>query len=111
MKDKDLYDEINSIKKIMERSSKFISLSGLSGILAGVYALIGAGLAFYIIYGGSCSTPLFLGLKTGSLNSLIAVATSVLISSLITGYILTSRKAKKKGQPIWGSTSRALLFN
>ncbi len=50
MEDKDLYDEINSIKKIMERSTKFISLSGLSGIMAGVYALIGAGIAYKILY-------------------------------------------------------------
>jgi len=110
VKEKEIEDELVSIRSMMERSSKFISLSGLSGILAGVYALIGAGLAFYIIYGGSCSSPMFLGLETSSLNSLIAVALAVLIASLVTGYILTGRKAKRKGQPVWGKISRALLF-
>ena len=111
MKEKEIEDELVSIRSMMERSSKFISLSGLSGVLAGVYALVGAALTFYIIYGGSCYSPMFLGLETGSLISLIIVAAAVLIASLITGYILTSRKAKKKGQPIWGNTSRGLLFN
>src|ERR1700755_2286839 len=34
--------EISDIKRIMERSSRFISLSGLSGIAAGLCALTGA---------------------------------------------------------------------
>jgi general stress protein CsbA len=111
VEEKQIQDDLASIRSLMERSSKFISLSGLSGILAGIYALIGAGLAFYIIYGGSCSSPIFLNLETGSLNSLISVASAVLIASLVTGYILSTRKAKRKGQPIWSNTSRTLLFN
>jgi hypothetical protein len=116
----------------MERSSKFISLSGLSGILAGVYALIGAGLAYYFIYiavpdynilvnkndnapvtglfyGGE-GVGYYLGLAF-NLNKLIFVALLVLIASLVTGYFLTSRKAKKNGQPIWGKTSQVMLFH
>ncbi len=95
----------------MERSSKFISLSGLSGILAGVYALTGAAVAFCLI-----REPLnyqqipFLHLL-GLLPYLMGIALVVLIASIATGVLLTYRKAKKKGQPIWGKTSRDLLFN
>ena len=39
-------DDISEIKNMMSRSSRFISLSGISGILAGCYALIGASLAY-----------------------------------------------------------------
>ena len=44
--------DIESIRQLMERSVKFVSLSGLSGILAGIYALIGAALAYLQIYSG-----------------------------------------------------------
>ena len=35
-------DELQHIKRMMERSSRFISLSGFSGIAAGFCALVGA---------------------------------------------------------------------
>jgi hypothetical protein len=43
-------NDISEIKNMMNRLSRFISLSGLSGILAGVYSLIGAYFAYRIIY-------------------------------------------------------------
>ena len=42
-------EDLQAIREIMERSSKFLSLSGLSGIFAGVCALIGAAIAWFII--------------------------------------------------------------
>ena len=41
--------DLQHIKKMMERSSRFISLSGLSGIAAGVCALTGAWFANDVI--------------------------------------------------------------
>lgn len=35
-------ESVNEIKELMERSSKFVSLSGMTAVLAGVYALVGA---------------------------------------------------------------------
>ena len=49
-------ETIQDIKRMMERSSRFISLSGLSGIAAGTCALIGAYIArqwfidYYAVY-------------------------------------------------------------
>ena len=42
-------EDLQTIREIMERSSKFLSLSGLSGIFAGVCALIGAAIAWFFI--------------------------------------------------------------
>ena len=125
MKDKDLYDEINSIKKIMERSTKFISLSGLSGILAGVYALVGAGLTYNILppfaitrYSNvevdrNSSVGLFYGsaYKYNYIEILFFIASAVLILSIGTGIWLTARKAARNGQTVWNQSSRALLKN
>jgi hypothetical protein len=111
MKEKEIQDDLASIRSMMERSSKFISLSGLSGILAGLYALAGAGFAWSVLYNGTVSFE-----RTGHLNysaeiELLIAALLVLIASIVTGYILSSAKARRKGQPIWGNTSKALLFN
>jgi hypothetical protein len=127
VKEEEIQDELVSIRKLMERSSKFISLSGLSGILAGVYALIGAGFAYYFHYVGipepdaimphnSSKYFFYSGDSSGyafriNIPPLLIIAFFVLVASLVTGYILTSRKAKKNGQPIWGKTSQAMLFH
>jgi len=46
MEPKDYLKDISEIKQLMNKSSRFISLSGLSGILAGIYAIIGAAIAY-----------------------------------------------------------------
>ena len=115
MKEKEIEDELVSIRSMMERSSKFISLSGLSGILAGVYALVGAGAAYIVIQNNPISgrIPLFELWSNAVyvLLSLMAIAIVILIASVLTAFILSSRKAKRKGQPIWSKTSKVLLFN
>ncbi len=42
MEDKNYLQDLKEIKELMNKSTQFISLSGLSGVLAGIYALIGA---------------------------------------------------------------------
>ena len=114
MKENEIQNELASIRSLMERSSKFISLSGLSGILAGVYALIGAIVAYFSLYNGEnrdLSSPYYYSFRYVMTSLLFFIAILVLLASLVTGFILTNRKAKKKGQPIWGYTSRAILFN
>ncbi|MDB5155017.1 MAG: hypothetical protein JWR54_3768 [Mucilaginibacter sp.] len=117
MEEKEIHDELTTIRNLMERSSKFISLSGLSGILAGVYALIGAGAAYFIILNNptvASNGVSFFETLSNAVNillSLAAIAVLVLIASITTAIILSRRKAKKKGQSIWGVTSRALLFH
>ena len=102
---------------MMEESSKFISLSGLSGILAGITALAGAAYGYFIIK-SNMSIPLFdgfyfplNGISISVFWQLLFAATITLIIAVSIGIVLTVKKAKKKGQPIWGSTSKRLLVN
>lgn len=113
MKEEEIQDELVSIRRLMERSSKFISLSGLSGILAGIYALIGAGIAYFLMYRGSVIVykSLSLGTYPSTLIYLMLVAVGVLALSIISGVVLTLRKASKNGQPVWGKVSKVLFFN
>ncbi len=105
--------DIEMIRSLMERSVKFLSLSGLSGILAGVYASIGAVIAYFMLY-----YPLSpLHYRIESIQSmdivvqLFVLAVVVLTASLITGYWLSSRKAKKTATSIWNATSKRLVLN
>jgi MFS family permease len=113
MQEEDIYSELNSIRNLMERSAKFISLSGLSGILAGIYALVGAALGYYLVYGNSGG----LDYRDHYVNDqaiiwqLFIVAIVVLALSLGTGIFLTIRKAKDKGEKVWNPSSRKLLVN
>ena len=49
MTDQDYLKDLSEIKTLMNKSTRFISLSGLSGIMAGVYALIGASYAYWLV--------------------------------------------------------------
>ena len=105
--------DIESIRHLMERSVKFLSLSGLSGILSGVYALIGATVAYRIFY--TQATPFEYhdqSVKEIAITvKLLTIAMVVLIVSLLTGYKLASAKAKKLGLKVWDTTSKRLTVN
>lgn len=102
----------------MERSSKFISLSGLSGIMAGVYALIGSTLAYHIVYNSSAAAFSSRDYHVADLDThfnilieLLAIAAAVLVASVGTGIFLSFKKARKNGHSIWNNTTRSLLFH
>src|SRR5258706_10542960 len=105
--------DLASIRLMMERSAKFLSLSGLSGVLAGGYALMGSAAAYFLIYS---STPP-LGYESYAVNErapitpLLLIAFVVFIFSIGTGCLLSWRKAKKIGAPIWNATSKQLLVD
>ncbi len=108
MESKDYLKDITEIKNMMNKSSRFISLSGLSGILAGVYALIGAGVAYWLVMTYSYGTLILDG-RIFNLVLLDLVLVAVL--SIVTGIILTTQKARKNGAKIWDNTSRRLVIN
>ena len=97
----------------MKKSSRFISLSGLSGILAGIYALIGAYFAYDIIYVTQSPFDDYKTLVLYELEmiQLFAIALLVLILSIATGISLSWRKAKKNKESMWDATSKRLLIN
>mgnify|MGYP005753233117 FL=1 len=103
--------ELAEIKAMMERSTRFLSLSGLSGVLAGIYALIGAGMVAYWLYGAE--TSLFEGLEILStreiLNRTLVTATIVLALALVTAYILSQKKSQKSASKFWTASSRRFL--
>lgn len=108
MESKNYLDDLNEIKTLMNKSSRFISLSGLSGILAGIYALIGASIAYYLV---SNSVRGYLILDGAIFKICFAILLAVACLSAVTGIYLTTKKAKKNNEKIWDSSSKRLLIN
>lgn len=103
--------DLASIRSIMERSVKFISLSGLSGVLSGTYALLGAGIAYQEIYirVGPMDTAESILDHPEAIFKLEVVAILVLFASLATGFLMSLRKAKKMQTSLWSSISQQLM--
>lgn len=108
MSEKDYLKDISEIKNLMDRSSRFISLSGLSGIFAGIYAFVGAAIAYVYLFP---KTGEYLTLHSWNFKLLLILLASVLILSVITAYLLTTRRAKRNNEKIWDTTTRRLLIN
>ena len=107
-------ETLRDIKQMMERSSRFISLSGLSGIAAGVFALIGAYFAYDIINAyyirfneEGYSNAEFHKLKM----NLLVIAAAVLLAALVSAFYFTWRRAKQNHLPVWDITTKRLVIN
>lgn len=97
---------------LMESRSRFLSLSGLSGILAGIYALAGAYVGNHLANNANSIAyhDVRLGILSPIVVKLIMVAAVVLISALLTAYYFTYRKAKGNQQKVWTkATYRTLV--
>ncbi|MES2731336.1 MAG: hypothetical protein V4714_06295 [Bacteroidota bacterium] len=104
-------EELREIRSMMERSSRFISLSGLSGIFAGVFALVGAGAAYWYLDLSFPEKTYHHFLNPRIFTFLFSDALLVLVLSLAVGIYLTTRQARRKGQHILDKTSKRMLFN
>lgn len=115
-------ETLQDIKRMMERSSRFISLSGLSGVSAGICAIIGAFIAhiwigeYLITSSDRISQAEFdAAAATGARNAfetkMLGLAIAVVVAALLTSTWFTWRKARKSQLPIWGHASRKLAIN
>ncbi|MGL2963765.1 hypothetical protein ACSVH2_08110 [Flavobacterium sp. RSB2_4_14] len=113
MENKDYLKDIQDIKQMMTQSSRFISLSGISGILAGIYSLIATWLAYKTIYFDTSTLGSYenLVISYDAVVRLFVIAASLMIVSIFTGLLLSLRKAAKANEKIWNPTSKRLLIN
>lgn len=112
MDSKNYHEDLSHIRSMMERSSRFISLSGLSGVFAGLAALIGAGYVYFVFQREGIDY--FDGdrnfFSPTLVKELVLTGTVILLTALLSGYIFTANKSKKKGQKIWDAITKRLLF-
>lgn len=113
----DYSEDLKTIKKIMEESSRFLSLSGLSGLFAGFLAVVGGSIAHF----GILKNKTVFNVESLSMLSvkeissikiqLLAVALLVLFFALAGAFYFSFRKARLRGQKIWTPVSRRMLLN
>ncbi|WP_397447401.1 hypothetical protein [Polaribacter sp. R77954] len=106
MSQEDYLKDISEIKTLMRKSSRFISLSGLSGILAGIYALIGAAVAYWLF---SLKGDDYIVLDSHIFRFVVLDLLIVGILSIGTGIFLTTKKANKNGEKTWDALTKRLL--
>lgn len=106
-------EDLSHIRSMMERSSRFISLSGLSGVFAGLSALIG-GLYVYQLFKAN-GLDYFDGVhklySVDLVSELVFIALIILFFALTFGIFFTIRKSRKYNLPIWTSATKKMLVN
>lgn len=111
-------ETLREIRSLMENSSRFMSLSGLSGVIAGVAALCGI-FAAYSFLGMEItdagyykqSTTESGARNTAFYNFFITAICLVLAVALLGASLMTIRKAKQHGRPVWDTQAKRMLLN
>jgi len=110
-------EDLQTIREIMERSSKYLSLSGLSGIFAGACALTGAAIAwFFILDPGHVQYDEYMHIPldwtTSGIRFYLALdAMLVLCLAALGAIYFSQRKARKAGQRFWTKLTQRLLVH
>jgi predicted lysophospholipase L1 biosynthesis ABC-type transport system permease subunit len=120
MDQNDARSNLAHIRSLMERSTRFISLSGLSGVFAGVVALGGAWLAQHHVAGFmdaraddlTYGTVRYELMRGESLTmTLLLDALGVLALALLGAFWFTWRRSRRLGQGLWDPSARRLAWN
>ncbi len=113
MENKEQLDQIKDIKKMMDKASRFSSLSGLSVIIAGLLALIGAFLVYsdleFMLKGGLIGYSDMINTDAGEdldrkIKFLLIIGAFILTCSILLSYILSKLKAKRENTEFWNPT-------
>ncbi len=108
METKNYLQDLQHIKQMMSKSTQFLSLSGLAGILAGIYALAGAYFVNQLIVNHSYQ---YITLESNTLKAIVAIALLVFVLSVSSAFLLSYRKAKQNGETLINSTSKRAFLN
>jgi hypothetical protein len=111
-------ETLTEIRSLMERSNRFLSLSGLSGVWAGFCAVAGAALVYMYLgmtpfsadegyYYDKAIITVYKGMDYKRVFVLIAFM--VLVTALAGGIYFTTRKARRQGLQMWDASTWRLL--
>lgn len=120
MTDNDPVQELARIRGLMDRSTRFLSLSGLSGVVAGVFALCGAFVAHTYMAGNLAvdDDPLSYGRDESIQEDYLThvfvlggIAVTVLVLALLGAFWFTWRRSRRTGQGLWDASARRMALN
>jgi hypothetical protein len=106
--------DLTEIRSMMERSTKFLSLTGWSGIMAGMYALAGAYIAYKLFYFNR-DEVIYNTIDRQEISGnglmLFLLALVILVLAIGTAIFLSYRKSRKTGEKLWNAAARRLVIN
>ncbi|NLO70841.1 MAG: hypothetical protein GX102_07885 [Porphyromonadaceae bacterium] len=102
------HEDLKAIRDMMEKSTKFLSLSGLSGVSAGITAFVGAGFGYYYMSKKTLENTPY---ETSDLIILSLVTLGVLFISFALAVFFSRRKAHKKNQRLLNKATTYALYN
>lgn len=107
MNKKEQLEALKNINTMMNRSERFLSLSGLSGVAAGSFAII-ASVFVYLRIGS-----FFVDGKDLQNNTVYFVILGMItfLCTIVTAYFFTRKKSIKSATNIWNKTSKTALIN
>lgn len=91
-------EHLRVIRQAMERSTRHSTLSGLSGVVVGLLALLGCGLTETVVRSAAAPKYLFAGVWAG-----------ILVLALVADTLLTKRRAARVGKTAFSPLGRHLL--
>lgn len=109
-------ENLAAVRQIMERSSRVISLSGLSGIWAGITAIVSSMIAYVymneqgLTHEEGKMLPLFIP-TSQNIKVLIIIACITIIVAIGGAVFFTAQSARKRNLPVWDKQAARLLFS
>jgi hypothetical protein len=100
--------ELLEIRAMMERSSKFVWISGWAGIIAGFFALTGAYIAYAVL---DFNPDAINYLPANGIQQVIFLGIAILALAAVASTLLSYNQAKHSRERLWNATSRRLLYN
>jgi hypothetical protein len=100
-------EDLKTIRVMKEKSSEFLSLSGLSGVMTGITAIVGAAFAYFFLL----QDPANLGLN--SIQEIGILLTDAIVVILVSiGFVLffSLKKARKNKQKLFNNVSLRILY-
>lgn len=119
---------LTEMRDLMNKSSRFISMSGLSGVAAGVVGLIGVSLVYWLLGDFFLHLPFQVNVIVNAIRSneysvdqhlptfglirdIVFIASLTLGGALVSAWYFTQRKAKKLKLPMWDDTAKRMIIN
>ncbi len=113
MENNDYLEHLKGIKGLIEERTKFKALSGLSGVIAGLFALAGAAVGNYVIYHADSViyTDVRADIYSPDFFKLVLVAVATLVCAITTGLFFSIRNAKRSQTKLWTKAAQKALIN
>ena len=107
--------QLSEIRSLMESSTRFVSLSGLSGVAAGAVALAGAAWTYTYLRSENILRELlprqvFMA-SMEQYYTLVGMALVILLAAVGSAAFFTVRNTRRQGKSVWTRASQRMLIN